>query len=50
VPDARFRRVLRPGEPYRIEITRIASDRLEFTVESRRARIADGTLTVRGAN
>jgi len=50
VPDARFRRVLRPGEPYRIEITRVASDRLEFTVESRRARIADGTLTVRGAD
>ncbi len=49
VPDARFRHVLRPGEPYRIELTRIAPDRLEFTVNSRQARIADGTLSVRGA-
>ena len=49
VPDARFRRILRPGEAYRIELTRVASDRLEFVVESARARIADGTLIVQGA-
>jgi acyl-coenzyme A synthetase/AMP-(fatty) acid ligase/3-hydroxymyristoyl/3-hydroxydecanoyl-(acyl carrier protein) dehydratase len=49
VPEARFRRVLRPGEAYRIELTRVAADRLEFVVESARARIADGTLTVQGA-
>lgn len=48
VPDARFRRILRPGEAYRIELTRVASDRLEFAVESARARIADGTLIVQG--
>lgn len=46
VPEARFRRVLRPGEPYRIELTRVAAGRLEFVVESARARIADGKLTV----
>ena len=49
VPEARFRRVLRPGEPYRIELTRVAADRLEFVVESARARIADGKLTVQEA-
>jgi hypothetical protein len=49
VPDARFRRILRPGEAYRIELTRVASDRLEFAVESARARVADGTLIVHGA-
>jgi acyl-coenzyme A synthetase/AMP-(fatty) acid ligase/3-hydroxymyristoyl/3-hydroxydecanoyl-(acyl carrier protein) dehydratase len=49
LPDARFRRVLRPGEPYRIELTRVAPDRLEFTVDSRHARIADGTLIVQAA-
>ncbi len=49
LPDARFRRVLRPGEPYRIELTRVAPDRLEFTVDSRHARIADGTLIVQDA-
>ena len=49
VPVARFRRILRPGEPYRIELTRVAPDRLEFTVDSRQARIADGTLIVQGA-
>ncbi len=48
VPDARFRRVLRPGQPYRIELTRVAPGRLEFTVDSRQARIADGTLIVQG--
>lgn len=48
VPDARFRRVLRPGEAYRIELTRVAPDRLEFKVDSRHARIADGTLIVQG--
>lgn len=46
VPEARFRRILRPGEAYRIELTRVAGDRLEFVVESARARIADGKLTV----
>jgi hypothetical protein len=49
VPEARFRRILRPGEAYRIELTRVAGDRLEFVVESARARIADGTLIVQGA-
>jgi len=49
VPDARFRRILRPGEAYRIELTRVARDRLEFVVESARARIADGTLIVQEA-
>jgi len=49
VPEARFRNILRPGEPYRIELTRVAGDRLEFVVESVRARIADGTLIVQGA-
>jgi acyl-coenzyme A synthetase/AMP-(fatty) acid ligase len=46
VPEARFRRILRPGEAYRIELTRVAPDRLEFVVESARARIADGKLLV----
>jgi acyl-coenzyme A synthetase/AMP-(fatty) acid ligase len=49
VPEARFRRILRPGEAYRIELTRVAGDRLEFVVESARARIADGKLTVQEA-
>lgn len=46
VPEARFRRILRPGEAYRIELTRIAGDRLAFVVESARARIADGKLDI----
>ena len=49
VPEARFRRVLRPGEAYRIELTRVAGDQLEFVVESAHARIADGKLTVQEA-
>jgi 3-hydroxymyristoyl/3-hydroxydecanoyl-(acyl carrier protein) dehydratase len=49
VPEARFRRILRPGEAYRIELTRVAGDRLEFVVESARARIADGKLIVQEA-
>jgi acyl-coenzyme A synthetase/AMP-(fatty) acid ligase len=48
VADARFRRILRPGEAYRIELTRVASDRLKFAVESARHRIADGLLIVQG--
>jgi 3-hydroxymyristoyl/3-hydroxydecanoyl-(acyl carrier protein) dehydratase len=47
--EARFRCIQRPGEAYRIELTRVASDRLEFVVESARARIADGMLIVQGA-
>jgi acyl-coenzyme A synthetase/AMP-(fatty) acid ligase len=49
VTEARFRRVLRPGEAYRIELTRVAGDQLEFVVESARARIADGKLAVQEA-
>jgi acyl-coenzyme A synthetase/AMP-(fatty) acid ligase len=49
VPEARFRRILRPGEAYRIELTRVAGDRLAFVVESARARIADGKLIVQEA-
>lgn len=49
VPEARFRRILLPGEAYRIELTRVALDRLEFVVESARARIADGKLVVQEA-
>ena len=34
------------GEAYRIELTRIAEDRLAFVVESARTRIADGKLDI----
>ena len=46
VPEASFRAVLRPGESFRIELDRVATDRVAFTVESEGARIADGTFIV----
>jgi acyl-coenzyme A synthetase/AMP-(fatty) acid ligase/3-hydroxymyristoyl/3-hydroxydecanoyl-(acyl carrier protein) dehydratase len=49
IPDASFRNVLRPGERFRIELERIAADRIAFRVVSEIVRIADGTLTVQGA-
>jgi hypothetical protein len=47
VPDARFRRVLRPAEPFCIVLDRIAPDRIAFSVNAANACVADGTLTVR---
>lgn len=47
VPDASFREVLRPGESFRVELDRRAADRVAFSVDSKNARIADGTLIVR---
>lgn len=46
VPDARFRRVLRPAEPFCITLDRVAADRITFSVDAANARIADGTLAV----
>lgn len=47
VPEARFRAILRPEEPFRIVFEQLAEDRLAFSVERESTRIADGTLTVR---
>jgi hypothetical protein len=46
VPDASFRGVLRPDELFRIDLDRLATDRVAFAVESAGARIADGTFIV----
>jgi len=46
VPEASFRAVLRPDESFRIELDRVATDRVAFAVESEGARIADGTFIV----
>jgi acyl-coenzyme A synthetase/AMP-(fatty) acid ligase len=46
VPEASFRAVLRPDESFRIELDRLATDRVAFAVESEGARIADGTFIV----
>ena len=46
VPDASFRNVLRPGEPFRIELEQTGPGRIAFRVDSRVQRIADGTLIV----
>ena len=46
VPEASFRAVLRPDECFRIELDRVATDRVAFAVESAGARIADGTFIV----
>jgi acyl-coenzyme A synthetase/AMP-(fatty) acid ligase len=46
VPEASFRAVLRPDESFRIELDRVATDRIAFAVESEGARIADGTFIV----
>jgi len=46
VPEASFRAVLRPDESFRIELDRVATDRVAFVVESEGARIADGTFIV----
>ncbi len=49
VPDASFRNVLRPGERFRIELEKVAADRIAFRVESEAVRIADGTVVVQEA-
>lgn len=46
IPEARFRAVLRPEEPFRIVFEQLAQDRLAFAVERGSTRIADGTLEV----
>ena len=46
VPEASFRAVLRPDESFRIELDRVATDRVAFAVESEGARIAEGTFIV----
>ncbi|MND03545.1 hypothetical protein D3C83_234110 [compost metagenome] len=46
MPEASFRAVLRPDESFRIELDRVATDRVAFAVESEGARIADGTFIV----
>ncbi|MGH8672737.1 MAG: AMP-binding protein, partial [Burkholderiales bacterium] len=46
VPDASFRGVLRPDESFRIDLERVAADRVAFRVESEGARIADGTFLI----
>ena len=46
VPEASFRALLRPDESFRIELDRVATDRVAFAVESAGARIADGTFIV----
>ena len=47
VAAARFRRVLRPAEPFRITLDRVATDRITFSVDAANACIAEGTLAVR---
>jgi AMP-binding enzyme len=46
VPEASFRAVLRPDESFRIDLDRLAPDRVAFRVETAGARIADGTFIV----
>ena len=46
VPEASFRAALRPDESFRIELDRVATDRVAFAVESEGARIADGAFIV----
>jgi hypothetical protein len=47
IPEARFREVLRPEDPFLIVFEQLADDRLAFAVERDSSRIADGTLIVR---
>jgi acyl-CoA synthetase (AMP-forming)/AMP-acid ligase II/3-hydroxymyristoyl/3-hydroxydecanoyl-(acyl carrier protein) dehydratase len=49
VPDTRFRQVLRPAEPFRITLDRVAAGRIKFSVDTANARVMDGALLVRDA-
>jgi hypothetical protein len=46
VPDARFRRVLRPAEAFCITLDRVAAGRIKFSVDAANACIVDGTLAI----
>lgn len=47
IPEARFRAVLRPDEPFCIVFEQLAQDRLAFAIDRESTRIADGMLEVR---
>ena len=47
IPDTRFRQPIRPAEPFRITLDRVAEDRITFSIDTMSARIVDGTLSVR---
>jgi len=49
MPEASFRSPLRPQEPFRIRLDRLAPDRLAFRIEGKAALVAEGTLVVDGA-